>query len=193
MKPALRREIQARRDAIDPVRRSVNSKKIWERLAKLEVFKEAKDIACYVNFRSEVETLDFLIKHLDEKKFYIPRTKDKEMDFVLLRDLEELKRDSFGILSPQGNQVISPEDLDLILTPGIAFTLQGGRLGYGGGFYDRYFKKTHCPSLGLAFEEQILENLPLDSWDHLLNGIVTEERFILPKKEGLKFNTRRLG
>ena len=115
------------------------------------------------------------------------------MDFVLLRDLEELKRDSFGILSPQGNQVISPEDLDLILTPGIAFTLQGGRLGYGGGFYDRYFKKTHCPSLGLAFEEQILEDLPLDSWDHLLNGIVTEERFILPKKEGLKFNTRRLG
>lgn len=183
MKKTLRREIQARRDALDPETRKVYSKKIWERLEELEFFKEAKHIACYVNFRSEVETLDFLLKHLGEKKFYIPRTKGKQMEFVLLQDLKELERDSFGILVPQGNQVISPDEIDLILTPGIAFTPQGGRLGYGGGFYDRYFEKTQCSSLALAFEEQILEDLPLDSWDHLLNGIVTEERFILSKKD----------
>lgn len=69
---------------------------------------------------------------------------------------------------------MSPEELELILVPGLAFTLKGGRLGYGGGYYDGYLPATCASLFALAFEVQISEGLPLESWDYPLDGLISE-------------------
>lgn len=177
-KTQLRRKCQEARDSLDPQSRSLSSRKIWEKLEAMEEFRKAKNIACYVNFRSEVETLPFLLKHLGEKKLFVPKTHGKCIDFFSFKGLESLSIGHYGILEPKEHEAVDPGTLDLILTPGLAFTAKGARLGYGRGYYDRFFAGCDATAIGLAFEVQILEELPLDPWDHLLHGVITEERIL---------------
>lgn len=187
-KKQLREHLEKKRSSITPELRSKYSKAIWQRVEQTEVFQNAKHVACYAHFRSEVQTLQFFENYPD-KHFYLPRTKGKEMEFLLYCKDDTFQVDDYGIMIVTGDKIIAPEKLDLILAPGLGFTQEGGRIGYGAGYYDRYLKKTSCPALGLAFEEQILEELPLDPWDHLLQAVITEKRILLPKEGSIKFNT----
>lgn len=95
-----------------------------------------------------------------------------------LSDLSDLKRSKFGILEPRQDVEISPQEIDLIFAPGLAFDLKGMRLGYGGGFYDRLLsniKKT-TPVIGLAFDFQIVELVPCDERDQAITGLITEKK-----------------
>lgn len=173
-KKQLRREFRKLRGGLGEENRIKLSRKIWENVEKLEEFQRAKKIGVYLDFGSEVKTTSPLLKLLGKKEIYIPRLRGKEMDFVIFTGLEKMKAGAYGILEPLEGEICPPEELELILVPGLAFTLKGGRLGYGGGYYDGYLPATCASLFALAFEVQISEGLPLESWDYPLDGLISE-------------------
>ncbi len=179
-KKELRKIFLAKRASLTPETRKKYSSRIAKNLQSYPLYRRAKRILLYAHFREEVETDTLITKALQEgKEVYLPRTYPKEKKLRLFRILspKELQPGTYGILEPpEENPEISPEKLDLIITPGVAFDHQGGRLGYGGGFYDRLFAKAHeVKRIGLAFSCQVTEKLPLEEHDIRLHALVTEK------------------
>jgi 5-formyltetrahydrofolate cyclo-ligase len=179
-KPALRAQLQARRDALDPDDRSRWSTQIRERLIDLPEFLSAQRCFVYVSYRSEVAT-HYLIPAMLAKgqQVYVPKILSKtEMQACRLNSWDDLKPDRYGILAPAGDDY-GHGHFDLVITPGLGFTVLGVRIGYGAGYYDRWLAAHPTTvKLALAFEAQIVATLPSNRYDVPVDGIVTETRLI---------------
>lgn len=166
------------------------SKKIFENLSAFPNFKAKNNIMTYVSFGTEVYTHRFIEDSISKGKNIVvplcdPSTKELILSSVL--DMrEDLKRSNFGILEPKKGslRLFSQKNLEIILVPGLAFTEGGTRLGYGGGYYDRFLStiSKKIPKIALAFELQIVKDLPEDSYDVPMDYIFTEKRIIQCKK-----------
>jgi len=117
----------------------------------------------------------------DGKQLFLPRVEGKQMEFYRTTDLEHFVRSSYGILEPLPGEPLS-KDPALFLIPGCAFDLSGGRIGYGGGYYDRYLaarRSIRDLLFGYAYDFEIMESLPLAPYDIRMQGIITPERGIV--------------
>ena len=187
-KKTLRKEILTKRKNIDVVEKEEMDKKILNKFYKSKYYRESKNIFIYISYDSEINTKEIINKSLiDKKKIYVPRTefKTRLMDAVEITSLENLIESEYGILEPSIYEpYIEPNELDLIVVPGVGFDRNGGRMGYGAGFYDRYFKKISkdkmqkIVKLALAYDFQILEDVPMNEQDVPVNYIITEKEFI---------------
>lgn len=147
-------------------------------------FGKAKNILVYMHTGSEVRT-DGIIAYglLLQKKVYVPRVREKEMEFHEIKDIKECTPGSFGILEPPEdapvfvfNEEMKKEDTLMIL-PGLAFDARGGRLGYGGGFYDRYLAKhPNCIKMGIAYDFQVVGEVVKDEHDIPVDILITDQR-----------------
>ena len=193
LKRELRKQARRTRDAIDPAVRAAWSARIAERVLQSPVLEKAEYILCYVSFGSEVMT-DGIINHILEKtdkKVYIPKIIRQEMEFYRITSLQGLQASAWGIREPEedpekrfprerftGSLAGNPDDL-LVLMPGIAFDRQRGRIGYGGGFYDRYLEALGpCRTIALAYSAQILDRVPVRPFDIRPERIITESEEI---------------
>ena len=187
-KKILRKEILTKRKNIDIVEKEKMDRKICNKFYESKYYRDAKNIFIYISYDSEINTKEIINKALiDNKKIYVPRTefKTRLMDAVKITSLDNLIESEYGILEPSAEEPhIDPNVLDLIVVPGVAFDRNGGRMGYGAGFYDRYFKKISedkmkkIVKLALAYDFQILEDVPMDEQDVPVNYIITEKEFI---------------
>ena len=184
-KKILRKEILTKRKNIDIVEKEKMDRKISDKFYESKYYREAKKIFIYISYDSEINTKEIINTALkDNKKIYVPRTefKTKLMDAVEITSLDNLIESEYGILEPSlEERHINPNNLDLIVVPGVAFDRYGGRMGYGAGFYDRYFKrisKDRIKKLSLAYDFQILEKIPMNEQDVPVNYIITEKEFI---------------
>lgn len=159
---------------------------IKEKFVKTPDFEKANCIMAYLPFQNEVDTMP-IINHAIEnnKKVTTPKTypETKHMVPALLKDLEfDLEYGNYGILEPREDRLFAadPAELDLVIVPGVAFDIDGYRLGYGGGYYDRFVSKLRKDAVlaAVSFEEQIVEKVPLERWDKQLHMIFTEKRII---------------
>ena len=185
VKKALRKETTRRRNSIDNASRLEKSQEIIQRLISLSDFSHAANIFSYVSYRSEVDTWQFLKLCLDRgKRVYVPRVLDKEnMGFFQITSLDQLEQGGMDIWEPTAacppycHEKTSGQNMMII--PGLAFDDQGKRLGYGGGYYDRYLHTFGpCLKIGLAFECQIVPAVPCGRTDIKVDGIVTENAYI---------------
>ncbi|PMP68103.1 MAG: 5-formyltetrahydrofolate cyclo-ligase, partial [Thermodesulfobacterium geofontis] len=111
-----------------------------------------------------------------------PIIKGENLLFGEIKSLNDLKVGSYGILEPQEPIDLDPEDIDIIIVPGIAFDLRGFRLGYGKGFYDRFLKDLKNPTkIGLIYNELIRDSLPTDDKDVRVDIVISEKRIIYTK------------
>jgi len=187
-KKALRRKILDERKNINIVKKEDMDNKILDKLYESEYYRKSKKIFIYISYDSEINTKGIINKALeDNKKVYVPRTefKNRLMDAVEIMSLDNLVESDFGILEPSIKEpYIDPNELDLIVVPGVAFDKQGGRMGYGAGFYDRYFKKISEDNIkkvmkvALAYEFQTLEKVPMNDHDIPVDCIITENEAI---------------
>lgn len=187
-KKALRKEILTRRKNIDAAEKGEMDKKILDRFFESKYYKEAKNIFIYISYDSEINTIEIINKAFkDGKKIYVPRTEfeTRLMDAVEITSFDNLIKSSYGILEPSMEVLqVNPNKLDLIVVPGVAFDRNGGRMGYGAGFYDRYFKKINKDNikrivkLALAYDFQVLEKVPMSVQDVPVDFIITEKEFI---------------
>jgi 5-formyltetrahydrofolate cyclo-ligase len=150
--------------------RSRKSKLITGKLLRNKVFKKAKIVMFYIAFGGEVNTEE-MIREAKKigKLICVPVCrKDKEiMQPAILEDHSKLKKGPYGVLEPVSKALVKPEDLDLIIVPGLAFDKKGNRLGRGKGCYDRFLStlSDKTPSIGLAFDFQILPLIPTTNYD----------------------------
>ena len=179
-KKRLRNEIKQRRSLLSETDRQQKSQQIHDFLQEITEFKCAKSIFCYISYLDEVEThsliQDFLQRDLT---LAVPKIMNKtEMRAIPLSDFSELEPDQLGILTPKSSEAVT-HSFDIAITPGLGFTEKGDRLGYGRGYYDRWFSKnTVKTKIGIAFETQIVDELPLEETDLPLDRLVTEKRII---------------
>jgi len=186
MKQRIREEILGMRREIPHSQREEYSRSIFQRLIGLDLFKASQNIMAYVAFRNEVETLPVIRYCLSEgKRVHIPVSVPKTRD-LLLSELKDPERDlrpgTYGVPepAPEFMRPFPKEDLDLILVPAVAYDEKGFRIGYGAGYYDRFLDGLTrvVPSIGLAFELQIIDRVPAEPTDRPVDYIVTENRLI---------------
>ena len=160
--------------------RAEKSGKIAEKLFKLEEYDEAANIFLYASFGSEVDTYPIIRRLLSEgKAVALPRcTSESTMVFHYIDSTEDLKPGYKGIPEPKESLPAALSEPDLMIVPGVAFDAEMNRIGYGKGFYDRFFKAIplYVPKIALAYELQMVPEIPYETLDETMDKIITEER-----------------
>ena len=162
MKSELRKQVLHEMKAISQEQKPAIDQALTERLLHHPFYQEAKVIATYLSFPHEFQTQELIEQVLkDGKKVLIPKTYPKgRMDFVVYNP-QQLVKTSFGLLEPQGNlEVVDVSKIDLIHVPGLVFTTKGYRIGYGGGYYDRYLEHFSGHTLSTIYPCQIRDFIP---------------------------------
>ncbi len=200
LKKEQRQQVLALRKQLAPEEVARRSKAIRKRFLALPQVREAQTIMAYLDTRNEVQTFELISDLLKMgKRVGVPITLLAEHRLIaseLVAPEEDLQTGTYGIREPRPGRErpIPPPELDLIIVPGVAFDPAGGRIGYGGGFYDRFLAEMQqtpgrqkpgapasrqpVPLVALAFELQVLERVAREPHDFLIDWIVTEERLI---------------
>ena len=177
MKSELRKQVLQEMKAISQEQKQAIDQALTEGLLQHPFYQEANTIATYLSFPHEFQTQELIEQALkDGKKVLIPKTYPKgRMDFVVY-DPQQLVKTSFGLLEPQGDlEVVDVSQIDLIHVPGLAFTTEGYRIGYGGGYYDRYLKHFSGNTLSTVYPCQIRDFIPEDH-DIPVQEVLIDER-----------------
>ena len=159
MKAELRKKILQEMKALSQEQKQAVDRALTDRLLQHPFYQEAKTIATYLSFPHEFQTQELIKQALKEgKKVLIPKTYPKgRMEFVVYNP-QQLAKTSFGLLEPQGDlEVVEPSQIDLIHVPGLAFTTEGYRIGYGGGYYDRYLEHFAGHTMSTIYPCQVQE------------------------------------
>lgn len=166
-KTELRREIRARKRAMTEAEIEERSAKLAQLFFASEAYQNAKTIYGYLPYNQEVRTVPMLERALkDGKKVAVPKVYGEEMKFLYLDDLNAVAKGYAGIPEPIADEPVAQDETALVLMPGLAFDPQGHRIGYGGGFYDKFLAaEPHHPTLALCYEFQMLPRLDVEDHD----------------------------
>lgn len=180
LKSALRQELKRKRHALGHRLNQEKSKSIIEKLIQVPAYQNAKSVLFYVSLSEEVDTHFAISQALAQgKKVFVPRMNGDEMTLHRIHDFKELQFGAFGVLEASLEaEEAQPSELDLIIVPGLGFDTRGHRIGYGKGHYDRLLKQTHGYTVGLAFDEQVIEKVPEEEHDVPLNCLITEAQIL---------------
>ncbi len=184
-KKEIRKRILARRGELP--------KEVWEsatsditrKVTEEAAFKEAQTLYCYVDYRGEVGTRKLMQEAwVRGKTVAVPKVEGKTMQFYQIDNLRELKPGAYGILEPEGVRerlkVPDAAKKEVLIMPGSAFDTDGGRIGYGGGFYDRYMEMyPFLTAIAVAFDIQIVDHIPVEETDRKPDILITETRSII--------------
>lgn len=174
--------MQDKRWAMAEILRGKAAQTIMKRVLGLQSVQDAVRVFCYVSRPPEVDTWELIAELLDRgKEIYCPRMLPGDtMEAVRIDDLTDLKRSKYGIYEPLENQdTAEASELDLALVPGLAFDRKGMRLGYGKGYYDRFFSDGDAIiKVGLAYAYQLVADLPALPDDIGMDIIVTESEIL---------------
>jgi 5-formyltetrahydrofolate cyclo-ligase len=177
----LRRKLLTRRDALSPDQRLAKSRKIQALFMRTELYRNARALGLYSPIYNEVLTDDIFFSALAAgKKVVFPRVRERLLEFAEVQHPENLKKGVFGIKEPTAEKTFPLAQLDILIVPGVVFDVQGGRLGYGKGFYDRVLQPQgkKLIAIGLCYEIQLVTFLPKESHDILMDAVVTERRLV---------------
>ncbi len=184
LKPALRQAVLAQREQFSDAQRDLANAAIAQRIRDFPDYQQARTVLAYMNFGTECSTEMWVRNILAEgKKLALPRVNPatKQLDLYWVNDLEnQLAVGSWGIVEPivsRCERLTRLNEVELALLPGVAFTREGARLGYGGGFYDKLFARfAYRPTLiAAAFSLQIVADMPQEITDVKIDWLITEQ------------------
>ena len=166
-KKALRCEIREKKRAMTESEIFSRSQRLGELFADTEVYRNAKSVYGYLPYNQEVRTVPMLQKALsDGKRVAVPKVYGDTMRFIWLEDLSKVEKSEMGIPEPIADDPVADDPTALVLMPGVAFTKNGDRMGYGGGYYDRFLAaEPNHPTVALCYEFQMVESLPTEEFD----------------------------
>lgn len=188
LKDNLRKNMLLQRKNMELENVTIYSKKIIETIKKLPNFLNCKNIMLYLSFSNEVNTYALAKWCLDNDKTLVAPYCIKESREIIPYEItnlsKDLSRSTFGIMEPKHDilKKASIEDIDFIIVPGVVFDEHCNRIGFGAGYYDRFLpkraKKTF--TIGIAYDYQVIRNIPTGVYDVPLDLIITENRIISP-------------
>ena len=179
MKDALRKEMIAKREFHHSTGGHVNCIEIMDKFLRLHCFNSAKCVLLYASKGGEVHTDGIIQSALSlGKKVALPVTikEGHVLELYEIKGMDELSEGAFGILEPERNpeRRVQPEEVELVVVPGVSFDRRGHRIGYGLGYYDSLLKKVEGCKVGLAYDMQIVEHVPDEPHDVAVDMIVTQ-------------------
>ena len=166
-KQELRRVIREKKRAMTQEEILTASALLAEQFYQTPQYKNAKTIYGYLPYNQEVRTVPMLRQALlDGKKVAVPKVYGDEMRFIYMEDLEKTATGYAGIPEPIADEPVAHDPTALVLMPGLAFDPEGHRIGYGGGFYDKFLaKEPNHPTLALCYDFQMMEKLETEEFD----------------------------
>ena len=179
-KKELRQQIRAQKRAMTEAQIVEKSRILGEKFRACPQYARAKTVYGYLPYNQEVRTVPMLEQALkDGKKVAVPKVYGDEMKFILLSDLDAVVKGYAGIPEPiaDGPEAADPEAL--VLMPGLVFDPQGHRIGYGGGFYDRFLPQTSANCIALCAQARLLGHVPAEPHDIRCGCIITEQEVVL--------------
>lgn len=176
-KAALRRQIRARKKALTPVQIEAASRRLGELFAVHPAYQAASVIYGYLPYNQEVRTVPMLARAIREgKRVAVPKVYGEEMKFIYLEDLNQVAPGYAGIPEPVADGPVAEDPTALVLMPGLAFDRQGHRIGYGGGFYDKFLaKEPEHPTIALCYDFQMLDYLETEELDIPVDHVLWAE------------------
>lgn len=166
-KQSLRRHIREQKRAMTEEQIVVRSEKLGKLFAQSELYRQAKTIYGYLPYNQEVRTVPMLQQALkDGKKVAVPKVYGEEMKFIYMDDLSKVEKGYAGIPEPIADEPVANDKTALVLMPGLAFDKEGHRIGYGGGFYDKFLaSEPEHPTLALCYDFQMQQHLETEEFD----------------------------
>ena len=160
-KKALRAAVRAKSQLLSPEEIAVRSHQLCQLVLQSDAYKASGTVYGYLPFNQEVDLTFLLTRALSEgKQVALPKCYGPEMRFILIRDLSQIQYTSFGLPEPVADGPVAEDKTGLVIVPGLVFDRQGYRIGYGGGYYDRFLSREPLhPTLGLCFDIQITDQL----------------------------------
>lgn len=190
-KEKLRELYQKKRKQMDEIILKNKSNSITDKVYSYVKENSYKDIMIFVSFRNEIYTHDLIKKLLEENiNIYVPYIdkNDDEMKISHITNFaNDLKPGVFGILEPKEQlrtDINLKEKLDLIIVPGLVYSKKGYRIGYGGGYYDKFLSSItgDVKKVGIVYSNLVVDKLPVDSYDIPVDLIITDKKNINPKR-----------
>lgn len=179
MKKELRKKFIIERNNLTEEYRNNATAEILSKLENNELFMSSEKIFIFIGFSSEIATLPFINKWVNKKQIFVPKIDNKIMNLVHITSIDDLAPGHFGILEPTSCSYYT-DSVDLVITPSIVFDKNGYRLGYGKGYYDKYFATNkNKASIGLSYDKLLQEIVPTDQFDKKVDIIITEEQTLI--------------
>lgn len=155
------------------------SEKILKQLEETELFRQASCIALYYSIPKEVQTAAFLEKWFEKKLILLPLIVGDDLRLLPYKGKDNLRPGVFGIPEPIDIETtVTESDVDLIIVPGVAFDRQLNRMGRGKGYYDRLLSTIQAPKIGICFDFQMQESIPVEPFDKKMDMVITEKEII---------------
>ena len=178
MKKKMRKSILTRRKSMTQGEVDSLSKMICQRIIDYHFLEDITDVCLYMPIQNEVNLSELIsILHNNNKTVWLPRIFSDKMDFFLFDKNTALIEGAYHILEPDNLTKLYPNPNTLIIVPGAVFSINGDRIGYGGGYYDRYMEAyPNCQYLAVCYDYQVLEKIPYEQHDRRPNVILTEQR-----------------
>lgn len=172
-KSEIRRAMKRLNLSLSPSERTERSCRLLARVADMEAFAAARVVACFASLPDEPDTAEALALWSRTKQIVLPRVEGEEMEFYPY-DPASMQPGAFGIAEPQAAAPCDPGEIDFIVVPGTAFTASGARMGRGRGYYDKYLSRAgfRARKVGVCYDHQLVEELPIEPHDVLLDEVV---------------------
>lgn len=166
-KKALRAWIREKKREMTPQQIEEKSRLLARKFLSCEAYRNAKTVYGYLPYNQEVRTTAMLAQALkDGKQVAVPKVYGEEMRFIVLEDLSKVEKGYAGIPEPIADGPVAEDPNALVLMPGLAFDAQGHRIGYGGGFYDKFLAaEPNHPTVALCYDFQLLDQLETEEFD----------------------------
>ncbi|MFZ7130938.1 MAG: 5-formyltetrahydrofolate cyclo-ligase [Eubacteriales bacterium] len=182
----LRYQLLKKREELPTEEIIIRSNHIFEKIIKMKSFQTCTCIMIYVSFEKEIHTHPFIKHCLNIGKKVVTPICNTRTNTLILGETKKFPdgfvMSKYGILElePASVNHIPVEEIDIIITPGLAFTIKGERLGYGGGYYDRLFEKKTLNTITIApiLKEFIVDSIPVEPFDQLVDYIITDDEII---------------
>lgn len=177
-KQAIRREIKERKLRLTEAERQKAANTVFAALERTGLFTKARRIMAYHSLPDELPTDDMLHRWATRKDLFLPRVNGDELEILPYR-ADTLSPGAFAIAEPQEGEPVSAESIDLIIVPAVAFDRHGNRLGRGRGFYDRLLATTTATTIGVGYDFQLLDTVPVEPHDRPLDMVATPSEIII--------------
>lgn len=173
-KASLRKEIREKKRAMTPEQIDTASQRLAKLFLQSELYQRAKSVYGYLPYNQEVRTVPILEQAMrDGKRVAVPKVYGDEMKFIWMNDLSAVSDGFAGIPEPVADGPVADDPTALVLMPGLAFDPQGHRIGYGGGFYDKFLAaEPNHPTLALCYAFQMRDHLDTEEFDKNVDRVL---------------------
>ena len=161
------------------VRKMINNKSekdniIYNKVINNKQVIDSEQVLIYVSMKEEIDTRRLINYFLMNKRVAVPRVEGNIINFYYIRSMNDLCEGTYNILEPRGNDMVVDFNKTVAITPLICYSLSGYRIGYGKGYYDRFYQKNNVYKIGLGYKECLVENINNNEYDIKMDEIITD-------------------